>query len=201
MTGRVQTPSHFEAVDVRQLDVEQHDRRAEPLGFGDAALAVRRLADDVVSLRRQQGTRGASERSVIVDDEHGASHAGDRRQLCGGRHEGRPWVVVLNADRAVASPEHDVQPCARPAAFCRPHKRASTPTPNASASRALLRQKARTERACEIRGRRKCRRVRARSNASSATPGSGCRERAPRPPAWPSRAPTPAGPCRWCTGR
>jgi hypothetical protein len=67
---------HGEPVEVGQVDVEQHDVRAEAAGLVDAALAVRGLADHVVALRLQEHARRRPEGRVVVDDEDGRGHLG-----------------------------------------------------------------------------------------------------------------------------
>ena len=64
-----------EAVDVGEVDVEQHEvgaaaRQASAIAAG----AVRRLADDVVALRLQEHASGRPEGRVVVDDEDGGGH-------------------------------------------------------------------------------------------------------------------------------
>ena len=59
----------FEAVDVRELDVEQHDLGREPPDRRQRRLAVRRFADDDEALRLEQRTCGGAEGGVVVDDE------------------------------------------------------------------------------------------------------------------------------------
>ena len=65
-----------EAVDVGQLDVEQHELRAQALGLGDAGRAVGGLADDVEPLGLEQHAGARPEGRVVVDDEDGQGHAG-----------------------------------------------------------------------------------------------------------------------------
>ena len=63
-----------EAVDVRQLDVEQHEVGPQAARLGDAGGAVGGLADDVEALRLQQHARARTKGGVVVDDEDGQSH-------------------------------------------------------------------------------------------------------------------------------
>src|SRR5215218_9212846 len=69
---------HREAVGVGQVDVEQDDVGGELAHRTDAVRAVPRLADDGVALRLEQPARTAPEAAVVVDDEDGERHAGDR---------------------------------------------------------------------------------------------------------------------------
>ena len=63
-----------EAVDVGQLDVEQHEVGAQALGLGDPGRAVGRLADDVEPLGLEQHAGARTEGGVVVDDEDGQGH-------------------------------------------------------------------------------------------------------------------------------
>jgi hypothetical protein len=53
VTGRLEAPRDLEAVDVRQLNIEQDDRRDQATHLGHRALAVGGLADHLVALRRE----------------------------------------------------------------------------------------------------------------------------------------------------
>ena len=64
----------LEAVEVREVDVEQHQVGMQPTGLHDRRRAVRRLADDVVALGLQQHPGGRPEGRMIVDDENGGAH-------------------------------------------------------------------------------------------------------------------------------
>ena len=63
-----------EAVEVREVDVEQHEIGVQLPRRRDPAGAVRRLADHVVALRLEQHAGGRAERRVVVDDEDGRHH-------------------------------------------------------------------------------------------------------------------------------
>src|SRR5439155_159748 len=58
-----------EPVDVRQLDVEEHDLRLQALDGGDGRDTVRRLADDLEAFFLEERPRRRAEARVVVDDE------------------------------------------------------------------------------------------------------------------------------------
>jgi hypothetical protein len=69
-----------EAVDVRELHVQEDELRTQPVGLRDGAGAVHGLADDLESLGFQEDPGARPERRVVVDDEDGAVHVHDSRQ-------------------------------------------------------------------------------------------------------------------------
>ena len=74
--GRCGQPlGHGEAVEVGKLDIEQHDVRAQPLGFDERRPSVGGFSQDGEPLRLEQRARRLPERFVVVDDQHGRTHA------------------------------------------------------------------------------------------------------------------------------
>ena len=63
-----------EAVDVGELDVEQHQRRLERARGRERGGAVVRLADDLEAVGVQQRAGEGAEVRVVVDDEHAPAH-------------------------------------------------------------------------------------------------------------------------------
>lgn len=61
----------YEAIDVREADVEQEDVRPLTSGEGERRLAIGSLADDREALSLQELTRLAAKGGVVVDDEDG----------------------------------------------------------------------------------------------------------------------------------
>src|SRR4029079_4911269 len=67
---------HFEAVDVRQLDVEQYDVRVQARDRLESALAVLGFADDLVALPFELTPGARPEARVVVDYQYRGVHAG-----------------------------------------------------------------------------------------------------------------------------
>ena len=65
-----------EAVDVGELDVEQHDLGVQPAGLGQRLGAVSGFADHVETLGFEQYARAGAERRMVVDDEDPWTHGG-----------------------------------------------------------------------------------------------------------------------------
>ena len=63
-----------EAVDVRELDVEQHQRRLERARRGERGGAVVRLADDVEPVGLQERAGERPEVRMVVDDQDALTH-------------------------------------------------------------------------------------------------------------------------------
>ncbi len=70
----MQTLRDLEAVEVREVDVEQDDLWLELLRQPDGAGAVLGLADDVESFGLQQASRACAERREVIDYEDGLAH-------------------------------------------------------------------------------------------------------------------------------
>src|SRR4029453_15867958 len=65
----------LEAVEVRQLDVEQDEVRVKLPGNGHRRLPVRGLADDLVTLRLEQRPGARPKAGMVVDDQHCHMHS------------------------------------------------------------------------------------------------------------------------------
>ena len=80
-----------EAVDVRQLHVEQHDLGAELSGGRDRGGSVGSLADDVEAGRLEQRAGCGPESGVVVDDERPSGpRARTLADGCRRPHQGAP---------------------------------------------------------------------------------------------------------------
>src|SRR5262249_21906587 len=78
-----QAPAHLEAVDVRQVDVEDDEGGVFLLGGGERVGARARL-DDLEAAGAQDADRGVERRRVVVDDEDLlARRLGRRRRIHG----------------------------------------------------------------------------------------------------------------------
>ena len=64
-----------EAVDVGELDVEQHERRLERARGGERGGAVVRLADDLEAVGVEERAGEGAEVRVVVDDQDAPAHA------------------------------------------------------------------------------------------------------------------------------
>jgi len=74
MRPRRQPLCHREPVDARELDVQQHDLRPEPLGLGDGLGSVPGLAHHGVAVGLQQRSRGVTELLVVINDQNRHAH-------------------------------------------------------------------------------------------------------------------------------
>ena len=144
-----------EAVEVREVDVEQHEVGVQLAGRSDGAEAVRRLADHVEALALQQEASGRPEGRVVVDDEdlraHGlfessALHRASYLRLATPRR-GRDLAVGRRPDRArrrarcrrrTAVAPGRPRTRRRSPRRCRRRPRASAPAPSSARSRAIL---------------------------------------------------------------
>ncbi len=71
MMGRAERFEYLDAVHPGQLEVEQHDVRAERRGEGKRGRSVFRLADDrEVVLDTEQCAQPLPDYRVVIDDEH-----------------------------------------------------------------------------------------------------------------------------------
>src|SRR6266511_1149624 len=89
----------LEAVDVRELDVEQDHLRVEPAYSGDRRLRVIGFAHYVEAFGLQQGPGERPEPGVVIDDEHGERHRNivARWGSRGIRAIPRPWRLSSRA--------------------------------------------------------------------------------------------------------
>ena len=74
VVGAGEARGDVEAVDVRELHVEQHHLRAQPARLGDRLRAVGGLAHDVEPLGFEEYARRSAKRRVVVDDEDPRTH-------------------------------------------------------------------------------------------------------------------------------
>ena len=69
-----ETLGNLEAVQIRELHVQENNRGLKACNRGDRRLAVRRLTDHREALRLEQRAGQRPERGVVVDDQNGRSH-------------------------------------------------------------------------------------------------------------------------------
>ena len=74
---------HGEPVEIRQLDVEQHDVGAQPLHFVERVVSAGSLADNVETFRLQQRAGSIAERLMVVNNQHGRAHHTQSSQTAG----------------------------------------------------------------------------------------------------------------------
>ena len=73
-TRRAELAGGLDAVEPRQVEVHDHDVRAERLGRAERLAAVRRLANHLDVLEeRQELAQAATDHGVVVDEQHARS--------------------------------------------------------------------------------------------------------------------------------
>ena len=90
-----------EAVDVGQLDVEQHHLGPQPAALVQRRRAVDRLADDLEPLGLEHHPRAGPKGRVVVDDEDPVAH--ELVNDCGAAQMRRPYGWPHSAYRAAAA--------------------------------------------------------------------------------------------------
>ena len=85
--------SDLEAIEIRELHVEQHDIWPELLGGPDCGSAVPGFAYNIEAFGRKQGASKRSEPVVVVHDQNRLAHLTKRRTDSPSRHRGAPCFV------------------------------------------------------------------------------------------------------------